>query len=155
MAIAETRPAPLAVWLVTPELIVDAGPSAVHWPCDCGLFRATVKMRKLTCVRSATSSPRPVELCGLPSVRLQLFSVPLFVGRLSTISKVQSPPPGRPASESLPLKCCANASCGVKVPKKGAPPLLINVVALSSKTVLLKLACVPDAPTPLKRTTRV
>ena len=57
----------------------------------------------------------------------------------------------------MPLGAGANTvasdCCGLNVEKNGALPFWIGVAALSSKTVLLKLAVVVPAPTPLKRIT--
>src|SRR5205814_1261066 len=82
---------------------------------------------------SATSSPRPETLIGLTNVSFQLSSCPLLILLELVISSVQSP---------LTFFCAsaASGSCGLNRPKNGAPPLLIGVVAVSSKTVLLKLA---------------
>ena len=50
-------------------------------------------------------------------------------------------------------KMVASDCCGLNVAKNGALPFWIGVAALSSKTVLLKLAVVVPAPTPLKSVT--
>src|SRR6516165_12812688 len=108
-------------------------------------------MRKLSEAWSATGSPRPVLGIGLDSVKLQLLMVPVRLAAESAISRVQVPIEliGPPKNRS------PNGCCGLKRPVKGGPAAVMGVVALSSMTVLVKLASVPVLPTWLNRVMRV
>src|SRR5262245_36255158 len=59
---------------IGPTSVIDAGPSGVHSLCDCVPVGSTLKMRKFTCVWSATGSPSPDGGTGLRKVNDQLLS---------------------------------------------------------------------------------
>src|SRR5439155_13225054 len=116
-------------------LLMLAPPTAVHVVCDCGLAGSMVKMRKPAVAWSAADSPSPVPGTGLVSVSDQLLSVPLAMPE-DLISSVHLP------TDSLPLRTLSG-SCGLNLPKKGAAPFWIGVVAVSSRTVFWKFALLP------------
>src|SRR5437763_10327732 len=122
--------------------IVPVGPIAVHSFCDSGLFELVVKMRKLAVAWSATGSPRPVPSWVSSNDSDQLLSVPESVDDESLITSVQVP------AEFLPLSALSSDCNGLKMPLNGAVPCWIDVPAVSSNTVSLKLARVPLLPTP-------
>lgn len=62
------------------------------------------------------------------------------------MTSVQVPAAFRPAN-------AASGICGLNIAKNGALPFWIGVAALSSKTVLVKLAVLMPLPTPLNNGT--
>src|SRR3954451_21356681 len=106
-------------------------------------------MRKLAVAWSAVNSPRPVDGTPLLRVRDQLLRIPAWLlSTSSLITNVQVPAAFLPLNE---LK----GSSGWNEPKNDGVPDVIEVTALSSRIVLLKLARVPLAPTFLNNWTFV
>src|SRR5271157_371129 len=131
---------------------IDAGPTAVQAWLDRASTWLSVKMRKLAVTSSLPGSPRPDVGSGFWKVSDQLVIVPVpSVFELFTMVNTQVP------CTLMPLGAGANMvasdCCELNVEKKGALPYWIGVAALSSRTVLLKLAVVGPAPTPLKSVT--
>src|SRR5947209_7115111 len=119
---------------------IDVGPTPVQSMLDCPLVGSVVKIRKLTVAWSAVSSPTPVTGTPFCRVRDQLLRMPdWLLSRSSLIINVQVP------AAFLPLSR-ASGCCGWNEPKNDGTPEAIEVAALSSKIVLLKLAWVPVAP---------
>ena len=102
--------------------LFDAPPTAVHTWCDRGLAGSMVKMRKLSDAWSAEVSPRPDCGTGLSKVSDQLESEPVRPETLSVICSVHVPAELCPSS-------ALSGSCGLNLPKNGAPPFWIGVVA--------------------------
>jgi len=118
---------------------IDAGPTEVQVLLDRGLVGSIVKMRKPNCGRSATGSPRSVPGVGFCKVIDQLLSVPMLVAELFVIWSVYTPVPvpSGPVTDENPVST-PSGCCGLNRPKNGGPPLVIGVVALSSKMVVVK-----------------
>ena len=130
---------------------IDAGPTAVHAWLDRASAWLSVKMRKLAVTSSLPGSPRPEVGSGFWKVSDQLVSVPVPpVVELFVMVNTQVPCTFMPLARR---EYGGQDCCGLNVAKNGALPFWIGVAALSSKTVLLKLAVVVPAPTPLKSVT--
>src|SRR5271166_3446516 len=97
-------------------------------------------MRKLPLALSLPGSPRPEVGSSFWKLSDQLLNVPVpLVVEAFLITSVQIPLALIPAKAD-------RGFCGLNVAKNGAPPLWMGVPALSSKTVLVKLAV--DVPWP-------
>ena len=128
---------------------IDAGPTAVHSWLDRASAWLRVKMRKLAVALSLPGSPRPEVGSGFWKVSDQPLNVPVPpVVELFVMVNTQVPCTLVPSGAGA--NAVASDCCGLNVAKNGALPSWIGVAALSSKTVLSKLAVVVPAPTPLK-----
>ena len=102
-------------------------------------------MRKLPLMLSLPGSPSPVVGSGFWKISDQPLNVPLPpVVELFWMTSVQVPWAFMPAKAD-------SGNCGLNVAKNGALPFWIGVPALSSKTVLVKLAVLMPWPTLLNR----
>src|SRR5262249_22505528 len=141
-----TRPAPPeAEPSSPPELVpIAAGPTAVQVPLEVAFDWPSVKRRKLAPMVSVPGSPNPVGGAGFAKLSVQPLMVPVRpVVELFWIVSTQVPWALAPAKAD-------SGCCGLNVAKNGALPFWIGVPALSSKTVLVKLAGLIPWPTLVK-----
>src|SRR4051795_6519424 len=140
-------------WFCPPKMVTPAGPTAVHWSLETPAVGSWVKMRKWGVDWSPTASPRPSVELALGRLRVQRFSVPLWVPSFLTDS-VQAPLP--PNWLNAPLKA-DRGCCGLKIPEMGVPAVWIGELAKSSRIASLIFACglLPKTPTLVNRGTIV
>ena len=132
---------------------IDAGPTAVHCLLERASTWLSVKMRKLAVTLSLPGSPRPEVGSGFWKVSDQPVNVPVPPGR-RVVRDGQHPGPlhahaigrGREDGGQRLLRV-------ERGEERWRCRSWIGVAALSSKTVLLKLAVVVPVPTPLKSVT--
>ena len=142
--------APAKVPLPLALTVTPAGPTAVKVELARALDGARLKIWKYAVLRSIGSSARPVAETGFWKVSDQFLSVPVEVPPLR-ITRFQVPSEFR-----APLARLLNGPSGWNGPtKNGAPALSMEVLAVSLKVVLLKLAVLVPPPTLVNRFTLV